>query len=95
MTDSIEVLRTPGGIPVIVECLPSTHSASFSAYFGAGSRDETAEQSGIAHMLEHMLFKGTKNRTARQMSEEIEAAGGEQKRVHHQGGHHLPGLCPG
>jgi predicted Zn-dependent peptidase len=78
MTDSIEVLRTPGGIPVIVECLPSTHSASFSAYFGAGSRDETAEQSGIAHMLEHMLFKGTKNRTARQMSEEIEAAGGEQ-----------------
>jgi predicted Zn-dependent peptidase len=78
MADQIEVLRTPGGIPVIIECLPSTHSASFSAYFGTGSRDETDEQAGIAHMLEHMLFKGTENRTARQMSEEIEAAGGEQ-----------------
>lgn len=78
MTDEIGILRTPGGIPVIIECLPSTHSASFSAYFGTGSRDESDEQAGIAHMLEHMLFKGTKNRTARQMSEDIEAAGGEQ-----------------
>lgn len=78
MADKIEVRHTPGGIPVIVECLPSTHSASFSVYFGTGSRDEMDEQAGIAHMLEHMLFKGTENRTARQMSEEIEAAGGEQ-----------------
>jgi predicted Zn-dependent peptidase len=78
MVDQIKVSRTPGGIPVVLECLPSTHSASFSVYFGAGSRDETSEQAGIAHMLEHMMFKGTQNRTARQMSEEIEAAGGEQ-----------------
>ncbi len=78
MTDRIEVLHTSGGIPVIVECLPSTHSASFSTYFGTGSRDETDDEAGIAHMLEHMLFKGTENRTARQMAEEIEAAGGEQ-----------------
>lgn len=78
MTDRIEVLRTSGGIPVIVECLPSTHSAAFSVYFGTGSRDEIEEEAGIAHMLEHMLFKGTVNRSARQMAEEIEAAGGEQ-----------------
>ncbi|MDW5564108.1 MAG: pitrilysin family protein [Methanomassiliicoccus sp.] len=78
MADQIQTHRTPEGIPVIVECLPSAHSASFSVYFGTGSRDETDEQAGIAHMLEHMLFKGTENRTARQMAEEIEAAGGEQ-----------------
>lgn len=78
MADHIEVCRTPGGIPVIIECLPFTHSSSFSVYFGTGSRDETEKQAGIAHMLEHMLFKGTNERTAREMSEEIEAAGGEQ-----------------
>jgi len=60
-----------------MERLPDSHSASFSVYFGHGSRDETKEQAGIAHMLEHMLFKGTVNRTAKQMAEEIESAGGE------------------
>ncbi|NLT37351.1 MAG: insulinase family protein [Methanomassiliicoccus sp.] len=77
MKNEILIERTPGGIPVVMERLPSSHSASFSVYFGHGSRDETKEQAGIAHMLEHMLFKGTVNRTAKQMAEEIESAGGE------------------
>jgi len=72
------VTRTAAGLPVVVERLPHTHSASLSVYLGAGSRDEEERQAGIAHMLEHMLFKGTVNRTAKEMSEEIEAAGGEQ-----------------
>ena len=62
----------------MTECLPDSHSVSLSVYIGAGSRDEVDSQAGIAHMLEHMLFKGTQNRTAKQMSEQIEAAGGEQ-----------------
>ena len=62
---------------MVVERLPDFHSASFSVYFGRGSRDEVREQAGIAHMLEHMLFKGTNDRTSKQMAEEIEAAGGE------------------
>ena len=78
MKNEITIDRTPGGIPVVVERLPYSHCASFSVYIGAGSRDEADQQAGIAHMLEHMLFKGTENRTAQQMSEEIEAAGGEQ-----------------
>lgn len=78
MKNEIVIDRTPGGIPVVVERLPYSHCASFSVYMGAGSRDEVEDQAGIAHMLEHMLFKGTQNRTAQQMSEEIEAAGGEQ-----------------
>jgi predicted Zn-dependent peptidase len=78
VNDGITVTSTPGGLPVVVEKLPYSHSASLSVYIGAGSRDETDQQAGIAHMLEHMMFKGTKNRSAKQMSEEIEAAGGEQ-----------------
>jgi predicted Zn-dependent peptidase len=74
----IELARTSGGLPVIVEHLPYYRSASLAVYFGTGSRDEKLGQDGIAHMLEHMLFKGTKNRTAKEMSEQIEAAGGEQ-----------------
>jgi predicted Zn-dependent peptidase len=75
--NEIVIERTPGGIPVVVERLPYSHSASLSVYFGAGSRDETNDQAGIAHMLEHMLFKGTENRTAKQMAEEFEAAGAQ------------------
>lgn len=72
------MIKTPAGIPVVVERLPYSHSASLSVYLGTGSRDEMDEQAGISHMLEHMLFKGTFNRTAKEMSEQIEAAGGEQ-----------------
>lgn len=78
MNDGIEIHHTPSGIPVIVERLPRSHSASFSVYIGTGSRDEVKGQEGIAHMLEHMLFKGTAHRTSKAMSEQIEAAGGEQ-----------------
>lgn len=77
VSDEITTTRTPAGIPVVVERLPDFHSASLSVYFGTGSRDESDQKAGIAHMLEHMLFKGTSNRTAREMSEQIEAAGGE------------------
>ncbi len=78
MTDDIIVAKTQAGIPVVVERMPYSRSASVSVYFGIGSRDESREEAGIAHMLEHMLFKGTHSRSPKQMSEEIEAAGGEQ-----------------
>jgi len=77
VSDEITTNRTPAGIPVVVERLPGFHSASLSVYLGTGSRDEDERQAGIAHMLEHMLFKGTTRRTAREMSEQVEAAGGE------------------
>ena len=77
VSDEITTNLTPAGIPVVVERLPDFHSASLSVYLGTGSRDEDERQAGIAHMLEHMLFKGTARRTARQMSEDVEAAGGE------------------
>ena len=76
--EELSLVRTSSGIPVIVERMPYARSAAFSVYIGKGSRDEPEDKAGIAHMLEHMLFKGTKERTPRQMAEQIEAAGGEQ-----------------
>jgi predicted Zn-dependent peptidase len=52
-------------------------TASLGIWVGAGSRNEDRHEHGIAHFLEHMAFKGTKRRNARQIVEEIEAVGGD------------------
>lgn len=67
----------PGGLRVITERVPGVQSASFGVWVGAGSRDEPASQMGSAHYLEHLLFKGTRRRTALDISASIEAVGGD------------------
>src|SRR6202011_3520938 len=52
-------------------------TASLGVWVGAGSRDEQPDEHGISHLLEHMAFKGTSRRSARQIAEEIEAVGGD------------------
>jgi len=74
---SVEVTRFPSGLCVVTDCMPHLESASLGAWVGCGSRDERADEHGIAHLLEHMAFKGTGRRTARQIAEEIEAVGGD------------------
>jgi predicted Zn-dependent peptidase len=69
--------HTSKGIPVIVEVLPHVRTAALSVNFRAGSRDESKEMCGAAHFLEHIMFKGTKERNAKQFSEIVEGAGGE------------------
>jgi predicted Zn-dependent peptidase len=64
------------GIQVITEEIPSVHSVSVGIWVQAGSRDENWEENGIAHFIEHMLFKGTKRRSARQIAKEIDSVGG-------------------
>ncbi|CAE7349963.1 unnamed protein product [Symbiodinium microadriaticum] len=56
--------------------MPGTASVSLGAWVGAGTRHETPEVNGIAHLLEHMAFKGTERRSARDIAEQIEAVGG-------------------
>jgi len=73
----ISISRTEGGIPVVVETLPSSSSVALAAYVNVGSRNEPVERAGMAHLLEHMVFRGTENFTSRQISERIEDAGGE------------------
>lgn len=69
--------RTSAGIPVIVEELPLSRTAALSVNFSVGCRDEEKEHCGTAHFLEHIMFKGTRMRNARQFSEMVEGAGGE------------------
>ncbi len=66
-----------GGLRVITEHVPASRSATVGLWVGIGSRDEPASVAGAAHYLEHLLFKGTTNRDAKQIAEEVDAVGGE------------------
>ncbi|GAB3646926.1 M16 family metallopeptidase [Glycomyces tarimensis] len=67
----------PSGLRVLTESVPVMRSASIGAWVGVGSRDESPEMSGASHFLEHLLFKGTAKRTAAEISEAVEAVGGD------------------
>ncbi len=64
------------GIRVITEKLPHSRVASVGVWIDVGSRDEHDLNSGSAHFVEHMLFKGTGNRTAQQIARELDVLGG-------------------
>ncbi len=74
-----EIARTrlPSGLRVVSEALRSVRSVTIGAWVGSGARDESIEQSGASHFLEHLLFKGTERRSARDIAESIESVGGE------------------
>lgn len=65
------------GIRLVTETMPNVSSATIGFWVGTGSRDETTEQAGISHFLEHLLFKGTPERSARSIAEAIDAVGGD------------------
>jgi predicted Zn-dependent peptidase len=73
-----EIERTvlPNGIRVISERMPHVRSVSVGIWIGTGSREETDEESGISHFIEHMVFKGTKNRSAEQIARSVDSIGG-------------------
>ena len=74
---SVEVTRLPTGLVVVTDAMPHLETAALGVWVGSGSRDEQPDEHGISHLLEHMAFKGTSRRTARQIAEEIEAVGGD------------------
>ena len=74
---SVSVTRLPSGLTVVTDEMPHLETASLGVWVGSGSRDEEADEHGISHLLEHMAFKGTSKRSARQIVEEIEAVGGD------------------
>src|SRR3954471_21791041 len=74
---TVEVTRLASGLSVVTDRMPHLESATLGVWVGSGSRDELPNEHGISHMLEHMAFKGTKRRSARQIAEEIEAVGGD------------------
>jgi predicted Zn-dependent peptidase len=66
----------PNGIKILNETIPHVKSFSLGFWFNVGSRDEILENNGITHFIEHMLFKGTKNRSAKKIADDIESYGG-------------------
>src|SRR3970040_479765 len=77
MTITWEISELDGGLRVVTTPVPTAQSVSVNVFVGAGSRAEDVRTKGLAHFLEHMVFKGTEKRpTAIDIAEAIEGAGG-------------------
>ncbi len=74
---TVECTLLESGLTVVTENMPHLESVALGVWIKSGSRDERTDEHGIAHLLEHMAFKGTRRRSARQIAEEIENVGGE------------------
>ncbi|MBO6561630.1 MAG: insulinase family protein [Nisaea sp.] len=74
--NGVRITELSNGIRVVTDRMASVESVSLGAWLNVGTRHEVAAENGVAHLLEHMVFKGTKRRTAPQIAEEIEAVGG-------------------
>ncbi len=72
---SIETL--PNGVRIVTERIDTVRPRRLGIWIGGGSREETAAESGAAHFIEHMLFKGTATRSAQDIARETDAIGGQ------------------
>ena len=70
------IQRLTNDIPVIIENLPGARSITFGVYVGSGSQNETIENNGVAHAIEHMFFKGTQKYSAGQLADIMTELGG-------------------
>ena len=73
---TIEMTKLPSGLRVVTCRMPHLETASLGVWVNTGARSELLHEHGLAHLLEHMAFKGTKTRSAQEIAEEIEAVGG-------------------
>ena len=72
-----EVTTLPSGVRVVTETVTSVRSAALGLWVGVGSRDESIGEDGASHFLEHLLFKGTSRRSARDIAEAMDGVGAE------------------
>ena len=72
-----EVVQLENGARVVLDPMPASASAAVGVWIGAGSRNETDDKEGLAHFLEHMVFKGAAGLDARRLVERVEDRGGE------------------
>ena len=73
----VTIRTLDNGIKVALESISYVRSISFGIWVKNGSRNELPQENGVSHYIEHMMFKGTENRTARQIAEEMDALGGQ------------------
>src|SRR4026208_2140398 len=66
----------PNGLTLVTEAMPHVRSVAIGVWLKRGSRHETSAQTGISHFIEHMVFKGTKNRPAEIIAAEVDSIGG-------------------
>ncbi len=71
------IVRLSSGLVVAVDPMPSTRSVSVGVWVGVGARDESEELCGVSHFLEHLLFKGSEQRSAQDISRAIDRLGGD------------------
>lgn len=76
MSEQVQVKTLSNGITVLIEKVPELQSFSLGFFVRTGARNEREEESGISHFIEHMMFKGTETRTAKDLSEVIDNEGG-------------------
>jgi predicted Zn-dependent peptidase len=76
VSDGFHRTELPGGLVVLTETMPGIRSASLGIWVRAGSVTEVPEEMGISHLLEHMVFKGTRRRSARELALVLERLGG-------------------
>jgi predicted Zn-dependent peptidase len=76
-TDLVRTSVADGGLTVVTEHMPDVRSVSLGFWVGTGSVDEPEATAGASHFLEHLLFKGTDNRGAREIAELVDAVGGD------------------
>ncbi len=72
----IERATLPNGIRIVTEVMPHVRSVSLGVWIGSGSRIERGPENGISHFIEHMLFKGTKHRSAEDIARVVDSVGG-------------------
>jgi predicted Zn-dependent peptidase len=77
LTNGVHLSTLGSGVRIVTESIPHVRSVSVGFWVGVGSRDERSPVAGVSHFLEHLLFKGTQRRTARQIAEEMDAVGGD------------------
>jgi predicted Zn-dependent peptidase len=75
--EEVRKTRLASGLRIVTESLPTSRSVTVGAWVGSGARDETPARSGASHFLEHLLFKGTDRRSAREIAESVESVGGD------------------
>lgn len=73
----IETAELANGVKVLTEKIPHVRSASIGVWVDVGSRDENEHQAGVTHFIEHLMFKGTQRRSAKDIAEELDAVGGQ------------------
>jgi predicted Zn-dependent peptidase len=76
VNDGFNRTELPGGLVILTETMPGIRSASLGVWVRAGSVTERPEEMGVSHLLEHMVFKGTRRRSARDLALVLERLGG-------------------